>query len=94
MVETPLTCVAMYGGRTPKVLAWLSLRENQAQEGERERESHPTMAHGGHWRQLKFGCVKLGHHSICSVVSLISSSLSPFLSDEHVGLWFIDILLV
>ena len=30
MVETPLTCVAMYGGRTPKVLAWLSLRENQA----------------------------------------------------------------
>ena len=69
-------------------------RESGLGGRERERESHPTMAYDGHWRQLKFGCVKLGHHSICSVASLISSSLSPSLSDEHVDLWFIDILLV
>ena len=30
MVETLLTCAAVYSGRTCEVLAWLSLREKPA----------------------------------------------------------------
>ena len=30
MVETPLTCAAVYGDRTYEVSVWLSLRENRA----------------------------------------------------------------
>ena len=47
----------------------------------REIDSQPSMARGGQWWQLRFGCMKLGHqHSICSAVGLISSSLSLPLS--------------
>ena len=47
----------------------------------REIESQPSVACGGRWRRLRFGCMKLGHqHSICSAVGLISCSLSLPLS--------------
>ena len=77
--------------------AWerIGLRREKPLRIERERESHPSVAHSGRWRWLRFGYMKLGHqHSICSTVGLISSSLSPFVSVEHISLWFIDILLV
>ena len=101
MVETFLTCAAMYGGRTLEVPAWLSLRENQAWEREtceiREREREPSF-YGSRW-SLVVAEVWL-HETWPPPLDLLRRwlnllfILSPFVFDEHISLWFIDILLV
>ena len=99
MVETFLTCAAMYGGRTLEVPAWLSLRENQAWEREtcEIREREPSFC-SSRWLLVAaevwlYEAWPPPLNLLCRWLNLLFT-LSPSVSDEHISLWFIDILLV